>query len=78
MEVLANLHKKLVAAIDTIKEEVQKTNSEIYVPTTSSISIHGTIYPGVKIGINGRFMKVTNQMRLKTFVLSEDNEVVAM
>jgi len=78
MEVLAILHKKLVSAIDDIKEEVQKTNSEIYVPSTASISILGTIYPGAKIGINGRFMKITNPMRLKTFVLSDDNEVVAM
>ncbi|MCP5062029.1 MAG: DUF342 domain-containing protein [Ignavibacteriae bacterium] len=78
MEVLADLHKKLVAAIESIKAEVLKTNSEIYIPTTSSISIHGTIYPGVRIGINGRFMKVTKQMRMKTFILSKDNEVVAM
>lgn len=78
VKVLANEHKKIVAETEAIKEENLKLTNEIYVPTSSKISVKGSIYPGVKIGINGRFMIVKEPMRSKTFVLSKDNEVIAL
>ncbi|MEE9429564.1 MAG: FapA family protein [Melioribacteraceae bacterium] len=78
LEKLAELHKKLVVALEVINDQNIKTNSEIYVPTSTKISISGPIYSGVIIGINGRFMKITNPLRAKTFLLSEDNEVIAV
>ncbi|MBK8946826.1 MAG: DUF342 domain-containing protein [Ignavibacteriae bacterium] len=71
-------HKNLIAEIDKLKEINLKLTNEIYVPTSSKISVTGTIYPGVKIGINGRFFIVKEMMRSKTFVLSADNEVIAI
>lgn len=75
---LANEHKRIIADIENLKAENLKITNEIYVPTNSKISVNGTIYPGVKIGINGRFFIVNEPMRAKTFVLSKDNEVIAV
>ncbi len=78
LRLLADKHKELVTEIDRLKEQNIKLSSAIYVPTDSKISIKGIIYPGVKIGINGRFLQIQHPMKAKTFVLSEDNEVVAV
>jgi hypothetical protein len=78
LENLANLHKQLVAGIEKLNKQNIKTTSEIYVPTSAKISIHGTIYPGVIIGINGRFMAINNPMKAKSFILSKENEVIAV
>lgn len=78
VQILAKEHKRIVAEIEAIKEQNLKITNEIYVPTSSKISIDGPIYPGVKIGINGRFFIVKEPMKAKTFVLSSDNEVIAV
>jgi uncharacterized protein len=78
VKILANEHKKLVAEIDSIKEQNLKITNEIYLPTSSKISVNGSIYPGVKIGINGRFLTINEVMKAKTFVLSSDDEIIAM
>jgi len=78
VKILANEHKKIVAEIETLKAKNLKINSQIYIPTESKILVKGTVFPGVKIGINGRFMIINNPIRSKTFVLSQDNEVIAI
>ncbi len=78
VRLLANEHKRIVAEIDAIKAENLRLTNEIYVPTSSKISVSGSIYPGVKIGINGRFMIIKEPMRAKTFVLSKGDEVIAI
>ncbi len=78
VQILADEHKRLVTEIENLKEENLKITNEIYVPTSSKISIDGPIYPGVKIGINGRFFIVKEPMRAKSFFLSKDNEVIAV
>lgn len=78
VQILANEHKRLVTEIENLKEENLKITNEIYVPTSSKISIEGSIYPGVKVGINGRFFIVKEPMRSKSFFLSHDNEVIAV
>ncbi len=78
VKILAEEHKRLVAEIENLKEENLKITNEIYVPTSSKISIGGPIYPGVKIGINGRFFIVNEPMRSRSFFLSNDNEVIAV
>lgn len=78
VQILADEHKRLVTEIENLKEENLKITNEIYVPTTSKISIGGPIYPGVKVGINGRFFIVKEPMRAKSFFLSNDNEVIAV
>jgi len=78
VKILANEHKRLLAEIESLKEANMKITNEIYVPTSSKISINGPIYPGVRIGINGRFLNVLEPMRAKTFTLSNDNEVIAI
>ncbi len=75
---LVNEHKNLLVEIESIKEYNLKLTNEIYVPTSSKISVNGTIFPGVKIGINGRFLIIKEPLRSKTFVLSADNEVIAL
>lgn len=77
LKALADKHKEVAAEIEKIEKENLETTNEIYKPTSSKIIISGTIYPGVKIGINGRFLKITEPMKAKTFSLSEDDEVVA-
>ena len=77
LKLLAELHKKLVAEIEDLKAKNLQITNEIYVPTASKIIVKGMIYPGVRIGINGRFMMINNPVRCKTFVLSNLNEVVA-
>ena len=78
VQILADEHKRLVTEIENLKEENLKITDEIYVPTSSKISINGPIYPGVKIGINGRFFIVKEPMRAKSFFLSNDNEVITI
>lgn len=78
LKLLANEHKEIANEIESIKELNNKITNEIYVPTTSKISVSGTIFPGVKIGINGRFLNINNPISSKTFTLSEDNEVIAI
>lgn len=78
VKILADEHKRLIAEIENLKVVNLKITNEIYVPTSSKISIGGPIYPGVKIGINGRFFIVNEPMRSKSFFLSNDNEVIAV
>lgn len=78
IKALALEHKKIAAEIDKIKEQNLKITNEIYIPTDSKIIVNGTIYPGVKIGINGRFMIIKEPLRSKTFILSAENEVIAV
>jgi uncharacterized protein len=78
VKILANEHKKLVAEMDSIKEQNLKITNEIYLPTSSKISVNGSVYPGVKIGINGRFLTINQVMKAKTFVLSSDDEIIAV
>lgn len=78
VKALALEHKKIAAEIDKLKEQNLKITNEIYIPTDSKIIVNGTIYPGVKIGINGRFMIIKEPLRSKTFILSADNEVIAV
>ncbi|MBK7106391.1 MAG: DUF342 domain-containing protein [Ignavibacteriae bacterium] len=78
VKVLVGEHKILLAEIEKIKEQNLKLTNEIYVPTSSKISVNGTIFPGVKIGINGRFFIVKEPLRAKTFLLSAENEVIAI
>lgn len=70
-------HKKIAAKIDEIKGNNLKLTNEIYVPTSSTISVKGYIYPGVRIGINGRFLKIDEVMKSRTFLLSNDNEIIS-
>ena len=78
VKILVAEHKTYLAEIENIKQQNLKLTNEIYVPTSSKVSVNGMIYPGVKIGINGRFFEVKEPMRSKTFVLSADNEVIAV
>jgi uncharacterized protein (DUF342 family) len=78
VKTLAYEHKRIAAEIETLKEQNLKITNEIYVPTSSKISVNGMTYPGVKIGINGRFLIVQEPLRAKSFVLSADNEVIAV
>ena len=78
VKILAAEHKRIAAEIENIKAENLKMTNENYTPTDSKVSVNGNIYPGVKIGINGRFMIVKNLLRAKTFVLSPENEVIAV
>ena len=78
VKLLAYEHKNIVAEIEKIKEENMKINDEIYIPTQSKITVKGMIYPGVKIGINGRFLNIYEPMKAKTFVLSKDDKVIAL
>jgi uncharacterized protein (DUF342 family) len=77
VKLLVNEHKKLLAEIEEIKAANLKITSEIYVPTASKIIVKGTVYPGVKIGINGRFLHINNPVKSRTFVLSKEDDVVA-
>ena len=78
VKLLAEEHKNLVAEIDKLHEQNMLINSDIYVPTQSKIIVKGMIYPGVKIGINGRFMNIHEPMQAKTFLLSKENKVIAI
>lgn len=77
LQIYAAEHKRLAAEIENIKTLNLKITNEIYVPTLSKISVQGYVYPGVKIGINGRFLSIDSIMKSKTFILSNDNEIIS-
>jgi uncharacterized protein (DUF342 family) len=77
LQLLAAEHKSIIAEIDLLKEQNLKITSDIYIPTIAKVSVQGTVFPGVKIGINGRFLEINSIMKAKTFILSNDDEVIA-
>jgi hypothetical protein len=76
-KIVCEKFKMLSALIESLKEEIRELNKEIATPSKSYIKLYKTVYPGVKIIINGRHFDVTSPINSKTFMLSEEKEVIA-
>ena len=68
--------KNLSAIIEGLKAEIRELNKEIATPSKSYVKVSRTVYPGVKIIINGRHFDVMSPISSKTFILSEGKEVI--
>ncbi len=75
---IATTYKSIVQTMDTLKNEIRELNKQIVTPSKASIKVFKTIYPGVRITINGRHLNVMAPINSKTFMLSEDKEVIAV
>ena len=77
LQILAADHKSISKEIELLKAQNLKITNDIYIPTIAKVSVQGTVFPGVKIGINGRFLDINTTMKAKSFILSNDDEVIS-
>ena len=77
LKILASRHKELSADIVAITVENRQLIKKVRLPSSSFVKVANIIYPGVKIIINRKQLLITEQLRSKTFALSDDNVVVA-
>ena len=75
---MAQRHTEIANEMEVLKEKRTNLWGEINTPTSSKIIVHNTIYPGVKLIINGKQKLITEKLRSKTFVLSKENEIIAV
>ncbi|MCW8849724.1 MAG: FapA family protein [Melioribacteraceae bacterium] len=78
VKLLAHRHTEIANEMELLKEERTNLCSEINTPTSAKIIVHNTIFPGVKIVINGKQKLITERLRSRTFMLSKENEIVTV
>lgn len=77
MKELADKHKQVLEEIKLLNEENKRLIQTVRKPSNAFIKINSIVYSGTKIIINRKNLLIKENLTAKTFVLSEDNEIIA-
>lgn len=76
MKELADNHKQLLAEIKMLNDENKQLIQTVRKPSNAFIKINSTAYAGTRLIINRKNLLIKEKLTAKTFVLSEDNEII--